>query len=612
MKTNDALALPRTPPETPLLGRLYEFKAAQELPEHDWRRDDNESSTHAAPEEQSLSRARDETHDDEPALPFVGRLLNHISGESVVIERRLALDEDLYLADHAFVHAPGVKPMSACMPVLPMAVGIEIMAEAAACLAPGHGLIGFEDIKANRWIALEDTDALMLRIEAQLQDGDAANGVHRVSVSIFVDGQTAPAMNATVLFSAHYLVTLPLSFTELSDAYQHPLTGEQMYAQREFFHGPRFQCLTGSVVVGSHGATGEILVRSQEDLFRSTQHPQLLTDPTLLDTAAQFIGVWAMAQERQAFPIGIAKVEFYRPTPPPGTRAPVRIEITHESSRTLHADVEIQDGAGAVWMRIKDWKMWMFQWDRRVVNFRRMPTRYLLSDTLNLRALQSGVCQRLSGENLIGFDIGILARFYLHVDEMAAFVRHASVPQRQRQWLLGRVVAKDAVRTWLAKRAGHEEMLHPAALIIENNAQGQPMVKLTGRTQQLPYVSIAHCKDQAIAIAHEGAVGVDIEQVVERDANFLQCMSSETERALLQPFTDDSRDEWITRLWCAKEALGKMMGTGVDGAPQAFEARTIDDDGVLDMHHHRSGREVHVRTMQDGGFVIAYVAESKP
>ena len=610
MNTHDALTLPRQPAEEPLLGRLYEVKAAQELREHDWRRDDDESSDNAAPQEKNASRAQDETRDDELALPFVGDLLNYIPGESIVIERRLALDEDFYLTDHAFVHAPGVKPTSSCMPVLPMAVGIEIMAEAAACLAPGCGLIGFEDIKANRWIALEDTDALMLRIEAQLQHGDTANGVHRASVSIFVDGQTAPAMNAIVLFGARYLITLPLSFTELADAYQHPLTAEQMYAKREFFHGPRFQCLTGPVVIGSHGAVGEILVRSQEDLFGSTRHPQLLTDPTLLDAAAQFIGVWAMARERQAFPIGIAKVELYRPTPPIGTKAPVRIEITQESSRTLNADVEIQDGAGAVWMRIKDWKMWLFQWDGRVVNFRRMPTRYLLSDTLNLAALESGVCQRLSGESLIGFDIGILARYYLHVDEMTPFTRHAAVPHRQRQWLLGRIAAKDAVRTWLAKRAGQEEMLHPAAFVIENNTQGQPMVKLTGHSQPIPHLSIAHCKDQAIAIAHDGAVGVDIEQVVERDANFLQCMSSETERALLPPFADDLRDEWITRLWCAKEVLGKMMGTGVDGAPPAFEARTIGDDGVLDMRHHGSGREVRVRTMRDGGFVLAYAAES--
>ena len=58
----------------------------------------------------------------------------------------MTLDEDLHLADHAFVHAPGVKPLFACLPVVPMTLSLEILAEAAACLAPGYGLIGFEEV----------------------------------------------------------------------------------------------------------------------------------------------------------------------------------------------------------------------------------------------------------------------------------------------------------------------------------------------------------------------------------------------------------------------------------------------------------------------------------
>lgn len=103
----------------------------------------------------------------EAVLPFVGSIISYVPGMSITVERVLTLNEDLHLADHTFVHAPGVKPVFACLPVVPLTMAMEIMAETAACLAPGLGLIGFEDVKANRWIELADTDRLALQINAE-------------------------------------------------------------------------------------------------------------------------------------------------------------------------------------------------------------------------------------------------------------------------------------------------------------------------------------------------------------------------------------------------------------------------------------------------------------
>jgi phosphopantetheinyl transferase len=544
-------------------------------------------------------------------MPFLGQILQHFPGESITVQRSLTLAEDLHLADHVFVHAPGIKPLSACLPVVPMTVSLEIMAETAACLAPGHGLIGFEDVEASRWIELADTDTLTLRITGRYRRLDPERQIHRIATSIYVEQQTTPAISANMLFAGSYQLDLSLRFSEFANPYRYELTAEQVYQERHLFHGPSYQCLAGEIVLGDAGAIGELLVRSPAGLFRSVRQPQLLTDPQLLDAIGQIIGIWAMERERCVFPIGIKKLELYRPTPPAGTRVPVRVEITSDEAKTLHADIEIEDGAGAVWMRIRDWRMWKFRWERRFVDFRRLPTRYALSQPVALPSLApSAVCRMLSIRNLSNFDAGLLARCCLHMDEMPDFAGKAGVPQRQQQWLLGRITAKDAVRAWFAQRARTEEMLHPAAFAIANDARGQPATKHLSGPDPLPKVSIAHCEDRAIAIADDNAVAVDIEQIRARDPGFLDAISTEAERDLLRDQvgggSSDWTTEWTTRLWCAKETAGKLLGTGVDGTPRRFEAIAIGVDGVIQVLPRDGDHLVFVTTTRDGDFIIAY------
>jgi phosphopantetheinyl transferase len=599
--------------QTPLVARIHEVSSARELAYQEEGEAAQSSAAatlpHPAPPPAHTrgapQRDTDGMAEAGNALPFIGGIASYVPGRTISVERRLTLDEDLHLADHHFVHAPGVKPLAGCFPVVPMTVSLEIMAEAAACLVPGLGLTGFENVSAQRWIALEDTDALMLRIDARLEQAGPMRNSARAAVAVFVKGQAQPAISASVLLGKHYPLSLAFGFGELTGPACRTLDAAQVYAQRHLFHGPRFQCLTGSIVVGAKGAAAELLVRAPDDLFRSTRRPQMLTDPALLDTVGQLIAVWAMQQGRAAFPIGLAKLELYQPAPAPGTRVPVRIEITGNSLMMLTANVEIQDGSGGVWLRIADWKSWQFQWDQRLVDFRREPTRHLLSDASTL-PVPGPVCQRLTKQRVAGFDLALLARHYLHMDEMASFFKKGSAPPRQMQWLLGRIAAKDAVRAWHARRCNSEQRLHPAAFAIESDARGQPVVsRWPDQRQAPPLVSIAHCENHAIAVAHGEPVGVDIERIAERGDDFFKAVSSESERVLFAAFAGNARQEWVTRLWCAKEVLGKLMGTGVDEAPQRFEAQSTGADGSLLMCHGGSGRQARVVTVRDGDFMLA-------
>lgn len=546
----------------------------------------------------------------EAVLPFVGSIISYVPGMSITVERVLTLNEDLHLADHTFVHAPGVKPVFACLPVVPLTMAMEIMAETAACLAPGLGLIGFEDVKANRWIELADTDRLALQINAETIQFDNERHLYRIATAIYTTGHPAPAIQSCVLLAPHYYMDLCLEFQQIVDVQQHGCSGERIYEERHLFHGPTYQLLRGPILLHDRGIMGASLVREPADLFRSTPKPQLLIDPTLLDTVGQLLGIWAIERrERQVFPMGMNKLELYRPPPPPSTHLPLRIEITREEVKTLHADVEIQDGDGSVWIRIKDWHAWKFRWSKRLTEFRRLPTQRTISHHALLEGLApSVVCCMIAPSDVAGFDTTLLARFNLNEDEMRVFNEKRSFPRRQRQWLLGRIAAKDAARIWLARMAGTEEMLHPAALVVENDAGGQPQVALPGSKKGLPRLSIAHCDEGAVALACNSPVGVDIEPIRPRQRSFLESIGGDAELRLLDANGSGAEPsaEWVTRFWCAKEAAGKLLGIGMSGSPRAYELRAVDPNGMMHISHRDSGRMIAVRTARERELVIAY------
>ncbi|WP_051109855.1 4'-phosphopantetheinyl transferase superfamily protein [Massilia niastensis] len=568
------------PGAMPVIGRMFEAAQAE-----------------TAPEPRPPAAATPPVPPVLPVLPFVGAVHGFRPGAGITVARRLALEHDLYLADHSFVYAPGVKPMADCFPVLPMTVSLEAMAETAACLAPGQGLVGFESVTARRWIALEEGGALDLRIEGRVLDQRAPGGSTRIAVQVFAGDAGTAAIDATVCFGTHHEaaqpVLPPLGASTAQDAVA-------LYGERHLFHGPRFQGLVGQVAVGAHGAAAELLARRADDWFAGQRRPQLLTDAALLDTVGQLAAVWAMRQGRAAFPIGLERLDLHGPTPAPGTRLPIRLQVVDQQLKMLIADVEIGDGQGGLWLRISGWKSWQFDWAPQLVAFQRQPAHTLLSEERQTPG--AGVaCRRMSAQALKGFDLALLARHYLHGSEWPAFAAKSGQPARQHDWLLGRIAAKDAARAW----CGHPG-LHPAAFAIVNDAAGQPEVACWPPGRPAPRIGIAHAGGQAIALASGAAVGVDIEKIVPRDEHCVASFCTARERELLAAVPDAERDAWITRLWCAKEAFGKRLGTGVAGGPHRFEAQSLAPDFSLHMRHAASGAATQVHTGQDGEFVIAF------
>src|SRR5690606_16701610 len=140
-------------------------------------------------------------------------------------------------------------------------------------------------------------------------------------------------------------------------------------------------------------------------------------------------------------------------------------------------------------------------------------------------------------------------------------------PNAQRQWLLGRVAAKDAARAALRERGRWP--LFPIEVAVANEDSGRPTVAHAG-TEDLR-VSIAHTTGIGVALVREGVdVGIDVEVVEPRAATFEATALTEGERALV-PALDGGRDAALTLLWAAKEAAAKAAGTGLQGRPRDHE-----------------------------------------
>jgi phosphopantetheine--protein transferase-like protein len=123
-------------------------------------------------------------------------------------------------------------------------------------------------------------------------------------------------------------------------------------------------------------------------------------------------------------------------------------------------------------------------------------------------------------------------------------------------------------------------------------------------------VSLTHTRGEAAALAALvpddalSGVGIDIEQLAPRPDGFAAAALTDSERGLLEPLSADAREEWLLRLWCAREAVAKALGVGIGPRTDAARASAIDPlEGSVTIEV--DGRTLVARTHRDGGMLVA-------
>jgi len=174
----------------------------------------------------------------------------------------------------------------------------------------------------------------------------------------------------------------------------------------------------------------------------------------------------------------------------------------------------------------------------------------------------------------------VLAPVVLNPSELETWQGLAGSERRRRQWLRGRIAAKDAVRLLLEDRY-HLEASY-ADIEISSNKYGQPVVngELVAKLGCRLCLSISHSGEVAASVAGEcfdrKGVGIDVERLDESHEGLEEAGFIASERALLDDLVASGRKEWVLRLWCSKEAVAKALGRGMMGNPYSLVIEDVD------------------------------------
>jgi phosphopantetheinyl transferase len=139
---------------------------------------------------------------------------------------------------------------------------------------------------------------------------------------------------------------------------------------------------------------------------------------------------------------------------------------------------------------------------------------------------------------------------------------------RRRKWLMGRAAAKRLVRDMLGDGQVPEKKIS-----VLNQPSGEPFVLIEGKGGWDYPISISHRSEVGMAAAPmdpAARIGADLETVEPRDAALVRQFYTDGEAQVVDAAGKD-RDEIVSRIWSAKEAVLKLLGLGL----------RIDTRGVL-------------------------------
>ncbi len=190
---------------------------------------------------------------------------------------------------------------------------------------------------------------------------------------------------------------------------------------------------------------------------------------------------------------------------------------------------------------------------------------------------------------------------HLHPEERAYY--HAlKFEKRIKSYLMGRFVAKQAVAALI-----HEGNL--ADIWIQSGIFTQPVVVSNQPNIQ---VSVSHCADFGAALAFPEAhpMGIDIEEIYQDKREVLERQITGFEAEQLKSFSA-AYDTGLMLLWTAKEALSKVLKTGLMTPFQIFEISKIEVCGDYFMSYYKNFAQYKVISFTMDGYMCSIVHPMK-
>lgn len=469
------------------------------------------------------------------------------AGGNGTYRRRFSLAELPYVRDHCvYLQPDGWPEDSDRFPVVPMTTMLELAAEAALrYAAPGLAVIGYADVRAQRWLAVEPAVDVEVTVRGE--------GPGRTRVTL---GEYASVL---VLHGPRYPRPPAPDAAPLREPRPAPVSAEALYRDRWMFHGPRFAGVHEVRAVAEDGIEGVL---------------RALPDPgALLDAAGQLFGHWMQLRlpvDRLVFPATVDRMRFYGPPPARRELVGATARIREVREVTVRGDLELRRATGEVWARIEGWTYRRFGADERVWPMKFTPEVCGIGEPrpegwcLARRRWSDPASQEL------------VMRRYLGAAERAAYARLS--PRARGPWLLGRIAAKDALRQALWDAGAGP--VFPVEVPVGNDPAGRPLAgsPLTAGFR----LSIAHKDRIGVALAHPSrAVGIDVEEVTADPDALVRIALTPSEARLAEGLAareGSGLPAALTALWCAKEAAAKAEGTGLGGRPRDWRVTEDTED----------------------------------
>jgi len=576
-------------------------------------------------------------------MPFIGRLLEHIPGQRLTALRDFDIKTDTFLLDHALGREVSTldKELTG-LPVMPLTVSMEILAEAAALLSPGMVLTAMKDVRAYRWIQFEE-ERLSLKVDAVRRASSEGPGQIYVQLwEVDGDGEKGlgkniglPIIEATMVFAGEY--PEPPTARDFTLAGQRASTWrpDTLYSEG-MFSGPAFRAMASVDLWGADGAEATLRTLPLNDLFSGPSDYDFVTDPVLLDAAGQLVAYW-IAEHRDTgfnvYPFRVGEISFYGANLAPGQEVGCRARILPLAENQLRSDIDIILPGGRPYLRISAWDDRSFDLPPDFYRIRFRPTEVLLSRPRELaegtamagagnfecRVMEDYPDELLHSHGLVWQRVFAYLALGRRERELWRAMEGGS-KKRRIEWLLGRVAAKDAVRLLLRKHHGLNLCLPDIEIGADKYNRPVAGGLWTDKVESVPLISITHTERCGVAIAVEKGLGcgIDLEFLGTKRSKIDKIVICDEEKALLDSYGPDEGDEgmeWPLRIWSAKEAVGKALGRGLPGGPNDLILSGLDkDNGKVCLRlSGKLGRELpefagfefEAYTLRDGDFVVA-------
>jgi NAD(P)-dependent dehydrogenase (short-subunit alcohol dehydrogenase family)/acyl carrier protein len=217
-------------------------------------------------------------------LISTGASLSRLTDGSVEILRTLDPAHDLYLNDHRLDGKP----------VFPMAMALELMAEAAAAGWPDLHVVEMKDLQLLRGLVF-DNGSRPVRVLAKPSGSPARDGLE-VEVSIAGVAPQAPLHYKAIALMGPRLPSSPsLDDFALNDVVSLPFSLEELYRQW-LFHGPLMAGIREIKGIGTNGIAADLIPSLPERCLGTNAQGHWVIDPVVLDSALQLIIVWTRMQ----------------------------------------------------------------------------------------------------------------------------------------------------------------------------------------------------------------------------------------------------------------------------------------------------------------------------